>query len=201
MIKINLLGLKKEVKKSSAPAVSMAGAAVTVAIVAFLAAGLGWDAYRYFTLSAEAAKIADDMKKANAEKTRLAGIKAQFDAMNASKALLVKQIDVIEALERGRTGPAEMLATLANTVVSTKTMWLATFENTGSQVHLTGFATSSNTVADFIRSLKDSGQFTNVELKDTMEDDSKGITTFQFDLTADLTFGKPPAAPPAAGKK
>jgi len=201
MIKINLLGLKKEVKKSAAPSVSLAGTALSVALVVFLVAGLGWDYYRYYTLNSETDKIAVDFGKANKEKARLDGVKKQFQVLQDSKTQLVKQIDVISALERGRTGPVEMLASLANTVVSTKTMWLTTFENTGDKVHMTGFATSADTVADFLRNLKDTRQFTNVELKDTAQDDNKerGYSAFQFEVTAQLTNGAPPQ--PAGGKK
>jgi type IV pilus assembly protein PilN len=189
MIKINLLGLKKEIKQSAAPSVSLAGTALSAALVVFLVAGLGWDYYRYYTLNSDADKIAADSAKANKEKARLEGVKKQYQALQDSKALLVKQIDVISALERGRTGPVEMLASLANTVVSTKTMWLTTFENTADKVHMTGFATSADTVADFLRNLKDTGQFTNIELKDTAQVDSKdqGFSTFQFEVTAQLT--------------
>jgi type IV pilus assembly protein PilN len=188
MIKINLLGLKKEIKKSAAPSVSLAGTALSAALVVFLVAGLGWDYYRYFTLDSESTKIAADFVRVNKEKTRLEGVKKQFQTLQDSKAQLMKQIDVISALERGRTGPVEMLAALANTVVSTKTMWLTTFENTGGGVHMTGMATSADTVADFMRSLKDTGQFTNIELKDTSQEDSKdrGFTAFQFEVNAQL---------------
>ena len=189
MIKINLLGLKKEIKKSAAPQVSLAGTALSAALVVFLLAGLGWDYYRYYTLNSDTDKIAADFAKANKEKARLEGVKKQYQALQDNKALLVKQIDVISALERGRTGPVEMLASLANTVVSTKTMWLTTFENTADKVHMTGFATSADTVADFLRNLKDTGQFTNIELKDTAQADNKdlGFSTFQFEVTAQLT--------------
>jgi type IV pilus assembly protein PilN len=202
MIRINLLGLKKEIKKSAAPAVSLAGTALTIAAVAFLVAGLAWDYYRYYSLSSEGDRIAADFKKANLEKTRLAGVKAQYDALQATEAQLTKQIDVISALERARTGPVEMLAALANTVVSTKTMWLTTFDNTGDKVHMTGFATSADTVADFMRNLKDTGRFTSVELTDTSQDDAKdrGYTAFQFELNAQLVNGAP-APQPAGGKK
>jgi type IV pilus assembly protein PilN len=200
MIKINLLGIKKEIKKSAGPSVSLAGTALSAALVVFLVAGLGWDYYRYYTLNSESDKVAADFKRVSAEKTRLDGVKKQFQTLQDSKAQLVKQIDVISALERGRTGPVEMLASLANTVVSTKTMWLTTFENTGDKVHMVGMATSPDTVADFMRNLKDTGQFSNIELKDTAQDDAKdrGFTAFQFEVNAQLTYGAPAAA---GGKK
>jgi Tfp pilus assembly protein PilN len=202
MIKINLLGLKKEIKKSAGPQVSLAGTALSMALVAFIVAGLGWCYYRYYTLDKEATVLTVEFDKANKEKTRLDGVKKKVDELQASQAQLKKQIDVIEALERGRTGPVEMLASLANTVVSTKTMWLTTFESTGDKVHMTGFATSADTVADFLRNLKDTGQFNNVELKDTSQDTEKdrGYTAFSFEVNAQIANT---AAPPqlAGGKK
>jgi type IV pilus assembly protein PilN len=195
MIKINLLGLKKEIKKSAAPSVSLAGTALMAAAAIFLVAGLGWCYYRYTSLNSQADKIAADMATQQKEQTRLAGVKKELEEMQKQKALLMKQIDVISALERGRTGPVEMLAALANTVISTKTMWLVTFENNGANVHMTGRATSADTVADFMRNLKDTGQFSNIELKDTAEDDSKEFgATFTFDLTAQLVNVSPAQA-------
>jgi len=203
MIKINLLGLKKEIKKSAGPQVSLAGTALSMALVAFIAAGLGWCYYRYYTLDKETTQIAVDFDKANKEKTRLDGVKKKVDELQASQAQLKKQIDVIEALERGRTGPVEMLASLANTVVSTKTMWLTTFESTGDKVHMTGFATSADTVADFLRNLKDTGQFNNVELKDTAQDTERekdrGYSAFSFEVNAQIA--NMATAPQLAGGK
>jgi Tfp pilus assembly protein PilN len=203
MIKINLLGLKKEIKKGAGPQVSLAGTALSMALVAFIVAGLGWCYYRYYTLDKETTQLAADLDKANRDKTRLDGVKKKVDELQASQAQLKKQIDVIEALERGRTGPVEMLASLANTVVSTKTMWLTTFESTGDKVHMTGFATSADTVADFLRNLKDTGQFNNVELKDTAQDTDKekdrGYSAFAFEVNAQIANAA--TAPQLAGGK
>jgi len=97
----------------------------------------------------------------------------------------------------------EMLASLANTVVSTKTMWLTTFESTGDKVHMTGFATSADTVADFLRNLKDTGQFNNVELKDTAQDTERekdrGYSAFSFEVNAQIA--NMATAPQLAGGK
>src|SRR5882672_3056963 len=98
MIKINLLGLKKEVKKSasvSAP-VSMEGMKLVVFGVAFLAAGLGYVAWRHIGLTNESDQIVKDMDIAKKEATRLAGVKTQVEQLEAVKRNLVRQIDVIE---------------------------------------------------------------------------------------------------------
>ena len=206
MIKINLLGLKKEIKKSSgvsAP-VSLEGAKIVIFAIVFTAAGLGYVAYRHITLNTEADQIGADMKKAVEEQKHLAAVKVEVEGMERIKGDLLKQIDVIEALERGRTGPTQMLNTLANAVVTTKTMWLTTFDTASGKVNLAGLATSMITVADFVENLKKTGMFTNIEMRETAQDDKvKDLRTYTWEISADIvTQAAPDAHPagPAAGK-
>jgi Tfp pilus assembly protein PilN len=205
MIKINLLGLKKEIKKSSGASapVSLEGAKIVIFALLFAAAGVGWVAYRHLTLTAESDKIAADTKKAEAEQKRLAAVKVEVEQMEAIKKQLTKQIDVIQALETGRTGPTIMLNTLANAVVTTKTMWLITFDTTGNKVNMAGEATSMITVADFVEALKRSGQFANIDMKETAQDERiKDLKAYTWSITADIVTPAAPEAKPAppAGK-
>jgi Tfp pilus assembly protein PilN len=204
MIKINLLGLKKEIKKSagaSAP-VSLQGVGLVVIGLVFALAGVGWVAYRHFALNTESDKIADEFKKAQAEQTRLAAVKVEVEQQEAIKRQLTKQKDVIEALKRGRTGPTQMLNTVANIVVSTKTMWLTTFDTAGNKVNMAGLATSMITVADFVEGLKKSGMFTNIEMKETSQDDRvKDLKAYSWEINAEVVLpAVPDTKPEAAGK-
>lgn len=198
MIRINLLGVKKEIKKTStAPAVSLEGAKIIVFLLVFLAIGLAWCGYRYMNLSKDHDDIAAAMKKEQDEKKRLEGVKTSLNAMQAQKARLEQQINVILALENGRTGPVQMMTTLANTVIGTKTMWLLTFDNTGTRLQMTGIATSAEAVATFLKNLRDTGTFANVDLKETAEDDKdKNFPVFNWEISMDYTgSGAPPPAP------
>src|SRR5205823_108757 len=112
---------------------------------------------------------------------------------------LQHQIDVIQALERGRTGPVVMLNTLANTVVATKALWLNTFETNGNKVTISGLATSMYTIADFARSLQNTGQFANVDMKEVVQDEGrKDLKIYKWDITADVVTA--PVTEPAKGK-
>jgi Tfp pilus assembly protein PilN len=199
MIKINLLGVKKEVKKSAmaGPSVSLEGTKLIVFGLLFTAAGLGYCYYRYITLDSQEKKIAADQKFEEKRKTELTAVKTQVEQLERVKGQLQHQIDVIQGLERGRTGPVVMLNTLANTVVGTKTMWLLTFDNTGNKISISGMATSMNTVADFLRNLQNSGQFANVEMKETAQDETRtDLKVYKFDITADVVSNAPaPDAP------
>src|SRR5712664_3097719 len=121
MIRINLLGLKKEIKKSAVamPTVSLQGTMLATAAIAITALGFAWVGYRYYELDKETTATEVATKKENDEAKRLAAVKASVDALEVEKKKLAKQIEVIQALENGRTGPIEMLYALANTVVST----------------------------------------------------------------------------------
>jgi Tfp pilus assembly protein PilN len=204
MIKINLLGLKKEIKKSSgvsAP-VSLQGVGLVVIGLVFVAAGFGWVAYRHITLTAESDKIEKQMKTAQDESKRLAQVKVDVEQQEAIKKQLTKQKDVIEALERGRTGPTQMLNTVANTVVTTKTMWLTSFDTTGNKVNMAGLATSMITVADFVEGLKKSGMFTNIEMKETAQDDRvKDLKAYSWEINAEVVLPDVKPAEPAGKAK
>jgi len=203
MIRINLLGLKKEIKKSAMamPTVSLQGTMLATAAIAIAALGFVWVGYRYYELDKETTATEAAIKKENDEARRLAAVKASVDAMEADKKKLAKQIEVIQALENGRTGPIEMLYALANTVVTTKTMWLTSFDNTGNKITISGEATSVNTVADFMENLKSTGRFTNIEIKETSQDEKyKDIQAFIFEMSADIVTPGAPASATAQGK-
>ena len=125
--------------------------------------------------------------------------------------MLQQRINVIEELQRNRTGGQELLDALANTVSRTDTLWLTSLERKGDGLTLLGTAGSINAVANFITQLKHSGYFDQVEIKESAQDD-KDVTvqTFNFTLTAQFALpqGKPAAqatpatltAPPAPAR-
>jgi len=196
MIRINLLGLKKEVKKSTITAApSLEGMKLIVFGAVFTVAALGIVYYRYNSLIKESDQLTADLDKASKESKRLAGVKTAVQQLEGVKTQLLRQIDVIEGLQRGRTGPVDMLVALANTVVGTKTMWLTAFDNSGSKISIKGEATSMNTVADFMHNLRATGRFTNIEMANTAQDAAtKDLVTFSFDITADIVTTAAPQA-------
>ena len=196
MIRINLLGLKKEVKKAGGPAVTLEGAKVMAMGLTITGLALAGLAAHYFLLQSEESKLASDTKVAEKEKADLSAVKAQYEQFDAAKKDLTRRIDIIENLKKSQTGPVDMLTQLASSVQASKALWLTSFDNIGDKVNLEGVAVSVNAVADFIQNLKKSGYFKNVEIKETFQSDDKGeVPSFQFTLSTEL------AAVPAAGAK
>jgi Tfp pilus assembly protein PilN len=187
MIRINLLGLKKEVTRSRMPSISMEGAKATALFVVILALAVLGLAGHYWMLNSEKVKLDDEMKMAEAEKARLARVKAEYEQFQKATQALERRINIIEGLKRAQTGPVTLLNTLAATVESSGPIWLTSFDAEANKITMAGVANSVNTVADFITNLKNCGQFKNVEIKESYQDaSSKQVMMFLFSITADV---------------
>ncbi len=93
-----------------------------------------------------------------------------MDEFERQKAVLQQRINVIEQLQRNRTGGQELLDALANTVTRTDTLWLTSLDRKGDGLTIVGTAGSINAVANFITQLKHSGYFDQVEIKESTQD-------------------------------
>jgi type IV pilus assembly protein PilN len=193
MIRINLLGGRKEVAR--APAVSVEGAKLTVLLVIVLVAA-GVLVFDWQRISSQKAKLDKRMADAQTEKARLEGIKKQHDQYLQYKQTLEDRIDIIQELQDKKTGPVRLLNTVVNTVGLSEHLWLTSFSGKDDRVSMNGVADSVNTVADFITNLKRSGRFKSVEIRESCQEDRvKDFPTFVFSLNADLA----PLITPSAG--
>jgi type IV pilus assembly protein PilN len=200
MIRINLLGQPRP-RKTRAGGAPLAGSLQAVFLVAALALGLGFLGVHYNIQKRDLSRYRDDISKLTAERTRLQGIKAEVDRRQQEKAALKSRIDVIEQLQRSRSGGTELLDALANTVNRVDALWMNGLKRTGTSLQMDGAAESLNAVASFITELKRSGYFDKVEIKETKQDEKHPNTpTFVFTLMADsaLPSSQAPAQPAAA---
>ena len=86
MIRINLLGIKKEV--AGPPTVSMEGAKLTVLFVVFLLLGVGVLVVDYMNIASKKAALDERMAAAQAEKARLEGVKREYDQNEQRRQML-----------------------------------------------------------------------------------------------------------------
>ena len=198
MIRINLLGQRPpKVQRAAMPA--GAGGTIVLLLASLAVAGvvLWYIWHDYDTkLQAEVAKES----KLRAEKDRLDKVRQQVIAFENERAVMQRQIDVIKALDRNRTGGQELLDSLAGTVVRTDGLWLTSLGRKGNTLTLEGTAGSIRAVANFITQLKRSGYFDRVEIKEARQDErSVAVPLFLFSLTADFTLPTAQAAGGTAG--
>src|SRR5271167_4630103 len=198
MIRINLLGqARPKATKTTVPL--EATIQIVFLLVALGLAGvvLGITYYQQKReLDATNAKIAS----LRAEKANLQAIKADVDRFESQKAVLQQRINVIETLQKNRTGGQELLQMVANTVVRVDSLWLTSLERKGDNLDIQGQAGSINSVANFITQLKRSGYFGKVEIKEAKETDIvKSAQTFGFQMSAEIS--PTPTTPPEGQAK
>jgi Tfp pilus assembly protein PilN len=201
MIRINLLGQPRP-RKMRAGGAPMEGAIQGIFVVAALLVGFGALGFHYFHMKQDLSKLREQITSQTAERTRLQGIKSDVDRRQQEKAALKSRIDVIEQLQRNRTGGQELLDALANTVNRVDALWMTRVTKKGNTLEMEGSADSLNAVANFITELKRSGYYDKVEIKETKQDDkTPTVTTFLFTLTADFTLPSQGAAAQRAPAK
>jgi type IV pilus assembly protein PilN len=185
MIRINLLGqarpkaTKQAVPLEATIQVLLAVAAVAVAFVIL--------AVVYVSQKKQLDETQARIRDLQAEKASLQQIKQEVDGFESEKQVLQQRIEVIETLQRNRSGGQDLLQMVANTVVRVDSLWLTSMTRTGDSLQIEGEAGSINSVANFITELKRSGYFTNVEIKGAKEDDIRpSVETYGFSMSVSI---------------
>jgi Tfp pilus assembly protein PilN len=197
MIRINLLGqARPKAAKTTVPL-----EATIQVVFALVAIGLALAvlSITYFQQKHELDETNKKIATLRAEKATLQTIKAEVDRFESQKAVLQQRINVIETLQKNRSGGQELLQMVANTVVRVDSLWLTDLSRKGDALEIKGQAGSINAVANFITQLKRSGYFNNVEIKEATETDLvKSAQTFGFSMTASVANSS--AVPDATAK-
>jgi Tfp pilus assembly protein PilN len=200
MIRINLLG--RDRPKPERQALPLEATLQLVFLVAAIVISMGVLYYHWHSMTTEADGLRAHIQRQNGEKARLNQLKTQVESFEAQKAVLQQRINVIEGLQRNRTGGQELLNAVAATVTRTDTLWLTSMERNGNTLSVQGTAGSINAVANFITQMKNSGYFNEIEIKESVQDTKDtSIQTFNFSLTAQFALPQQPAkATPPTGK-
>ena len=195
MIRINLaVAPKAKNKRSIVPAVSfemgdVASPKVKVLVVLALAAS--FNLVSWYRLDKETTKIASNMAAAEQKNRELADVKAKYLERQREAENYKRRVDVIDQLRASQTGPVELLDTIGETVNGTEAVWLSTMKDEGASVDIEGMALSADAVASLIGNLKKSGHFSNIEIKETFQDEQyKDMQAFQFTLTCEKATKK-----------
>ena len=122
----------------------------------------------------------------------------QVAAFHKKKAGLEKKIDVIDGLDRARSGPVRMLNELALHVP--ERLWLKSLSTQGSAVKISGESLDNELVAAFLRALGESPYFGSVDLESAQLGNATkgGMKIVKFNIDAKLLSPKKPAENPKA---
>jgi Tfp pilus assembly protein PilN len=193
MIKINLLETSKGKGKrggGGGPAMpkmemgDMGSPKLKVLVVLLLAGAVNFS--YWYHLDRQAKSTAAQMAAAEQKNRELSDVKARFLERQRQADNYKRRVDVIDSLRAGQAGPVTLLAMLGQTVNETEAVWLSKMDDQGASINLEGTALSTDAVANLIANLQKTGFFSNVEIKETFQDDQiKDMQAFQFTLTCE----------------
>jgi Tfp pilus assembly protein PilN len=192
MIKINLLGMAAP--KPKAAAVAPASKAVQLgAFIGALVLCFGIVGLLYMIWSASIDALNVELKKQQAEQARLAAIKQENAKYEKERRLLEQRINTIQVLQASRVGPTEFMNALGNVVNKTNSdLYLFSVAPQGERVVIHGQAASEHSVAALLSSMKTSGYFDDVQLRQFYEDDQQDLVSYKFNM--DCAYKSPSAA-------
>ncbi|HEY8154270.1 MAG TPA: PilN domain-containing protein [Myxococcota bacterium] len=120
----------------------------------------------------------------------------QVAAFKLKKARLEKKIDVIDGLDRARSGPVHVLAELASR--TPQRLWLTGLDSKGGEIRMEGRSLDNELVALFLRGLGESKYFDQVDLDSTQIVDGRdGLKVVKFAIRAQIVNPDAAAAPAA----
>jgi Tfp pilus assembly protein PilN len=193
MIKINLLENSKGKSKrggGGSPTMptmemgDMGSPKLKVLVVIIVAGALNFG--YWYRQDQQTKSIAKQMQAAEQKNRELSDVKARYLERQTQANNYKRRVDVIDSLRAGQAGPVNLLAMLGETVNGTEAVWLSKMDDTGTTVSLEGTALSTDAVANLIANLEKTGFFSNVEIKETFQDEQiKDMQAFQFTLTCE----------------
>jgi type IV pilus assembly protein PilN len=108
----------------------------------------------------------------------------QVAAFKKRKAELEKKIDVIDGLDKARSGPVRVMDELATRTPDR--LWLTQVSTRGTSISLDGESLDNELVALFLRRLGESAYFDDVDLDSTQLANSGGLRVVKFKIRAEL---------------
>ena len=179
MIRINLLAADRA--KPARFGSADLGQRVTLACGAILlltAVIVGW---RFWSLHASAAEVAQELGTANQELQRLQPVLESLAALERVQTELTARVELIERLRQDQSGPVRMLDQISRSLPDG--LWLSALRETGEGVVVEGQARTLRALSDFVANLEGSGQvdppveIVNSHTQETAQGD---IVTFQL---------------------
>ena len=199
MIRVNLLGERRAVKKKFTVGLAQKLTVACSFILLSSALLIGW---RYWSTDKASKKLDADLSTAQQETSRLHSIIAQVQVFEQRKAQLQQRVSLIEQLRKDQTGPVHMLDQISRSLPPM--LWLTELKQNpaANEVLIDGKCTSLTGLSDFVANLEATGYFQrSVEIVSSVSESSTAtgeIVKFQVKAVF-KTPGDKDAKPAPAG--
>ena len=193
MIEINLLPVREARRKADLRQQGMQFLLVGLLAAACIGFTHSWVTERIGSSQTRIRQMEADIKQFQPQLDQVA-------AFRKKKAALEKKIDVIDGLDRARSGPVRVMDELARHMP--ERVWLTNLVTEGSSIRLKGESLDNELVADLLHKLGDSPYFDKVDLQSSELGNSKtGLKLFKFNVEAVIVTPKPDAKANAKADK
>jgi len=158
MIKINLLPVREARRRAD---LQQQGILLGV----LLAVAIGGVGYAHYAKGQELDRLRSRIAQTEKQIDRYGPQLEQVETFKKKKAEVQQKLEVIQGLERSRSGPVRILDELA-----TKTperLWLTQLRAEGGRLEIEGMSLDNEVIAAFLTSLEESPYFDEVELEQT----------------------------------
>src|SRR5262245_17347623 len=198
MIKVNLLTGAKRATARKAPAVKLEGGpggGQNLMLVVILGLAVAFSGWRYYSLSAESARLDQDLATAQEQLKKVEDDRKAIEVLKVKKAAFQKQIDIITTLKNNQQVPVRLLDEVSRNLPDF--LWLISMQESGNQLTFSGRTTTQNAYATFYTNLDASSYLSDVG-KISYTADRDDVT---FSLSARFVPGGKQQKPPATGQQ
>jgi type IV pilus assembly protein PilN len=192
MIKINLLPVRAAKKKETAIQ-QITVFCFTIALVALIIISL------YGLKLGQISSAKNDISAANTKITELKTKIGKLEELKKFKEQVKKKLDILAQLRKNKTGPAQRLSTLSD--ITPDKLWLTVYSESNESVKLAGVAYTEDLIAQFMRSIQASNDYTGVELIVSEQKDISGTKLKSFELAFKLKSPTSPVTPAVEAQK
>ena len=190
MIKINLLSERRPAAgKAKGPSIDLGANVENILYVAILLMALVFCGYKWWSLEQTTEQVKRDVIEANRRLSEVEEGLAIIRTLEAKKAQIDKQVDIIATLKRARSVPVNLMNQLNTNLPDF--LWLNSMSESGNRISFDGRATTQNAPANLYNNLTDSPYFAAV----TLNQIRKQANGVNFSLTCTFLPGGIPAPP------
>lgn len=179
MIKINLLPRKRVRAKPRSGSELWIGIFAIIAVLVVI----------YLTHTNQVAKIENTQAKIKTTQDKIDGLKdveQKIEDFKKKNEELKKRIQLIADLEKKTSGPLLVVDALSSSIP--ERAWITEFASRGENAKIQGIAWNEFTVADFLKSLEESKQFDDVEIKSIEKEEINNLIVREFEISSKLNF-------------
>lgn len=183
MIKINLLPYRSARKKEQTIQQIIYLAAPLVLVIIVIAA-------LHLSINATITATGDTIVTLQDEIKKSRVAIREIDDYKKKKADLIKKMEIITTLEKGKQGPVHILDDLASRLPGN--LWLTSVKQTNMNLVIQGKALDNISISNYMLGLEASPYFTNVDLGKVQTGGKGGVQVKDFIITCNVTYQPAP---------